>query len=373
LAGEVSDAELRLLRAAAQGLLDREGARSVRKIAHDALTLQAQDTSAATLALRARSAAAGERGERALTAEGARAQAARPTVCRSWLMRNTIHLFATDDLAWMRPLIAERPLRPALRRLDQLGVSVAKLDEAMAMLAERLERGPLNRAEAIEALGASGIEPGENNSRIYWILHVATLRGILVVRPALERKPEYQAAPADRPLDRDAALGRLARRYLEAYGPAAPQDLASWGKITLTDARLAFDAAGELKAVTTSHGTLSALPDRLEPPRLEGPTVRLLGSWDNYFLGYRDRSVSVPAAHQRRVHPGAGYLKSAVLADGFTFGTWKVERASGALTVVVEPFDRIPRGARSALKREADDLGRFFETEAKLRIEPPAT
>ena len=105
---EVSDRELRLLRLRAQRLLPGSEAESVAAAARSCFTIQAQDAPAAALALRARI--------KGLTAESVRAQAADGEVCRAWLMRNTIHLFASEDLSWMRPLLAERPLRPAMTR-----------------------------------------------------------------------------------------------------------------------------------------------------------------------------------------------------------------------------------------------------------------
>ncbi len=78
--------------------------------AEAAFTIQAQDPPAAALAVRART--------HGLTLEDVRGQAADGTTVRAWLMRNTIHMFATADLGWMRPA-AGRALAdagaPALR------------------------------------------------------------------------------------------------------------------------------------------------------------------------------------------------------------------------------------------------------------------
>ena len=87
-----------------------------------AFTIQAQDPPAAALAVRART--------HGLTLEDAREQAADGTTVRAWLMRNTIHMFATADLGWMRPLLAERALMQAHRRFEELGVSSEEQDEA---------------------------------------------------------------------------------------------------------------------------------------------------------------------------------------------------------------------------------------------------
>lgn len=356
---EISDRELRLLRLQAQCLVPGSETKSVAEAAASALTIQAQDASAATLALRARTSG--------LTAEGVRAEAAEGTVFRAWLMRNTIHLFTAEDLVWMRPLLAECPLRPALNRLGQLGMDEARVNALLEVLRKRLAKGPLSRAEARELVIAQGVEPGENNQRIYWFFHVAAVRGALAVSPALDQKQTFVAAPADEPLDRAEGYGRLARRFLAAYGPATHRDFAYWGKITIADAKLGWDGAGELEQVATERGPMSALPGRLDPPSLEQPLVRLLPIWENYLLGYEDRDPAMPAAHSR--FPGAG--RPSATADGFAFGHWRVDRAKGSIGVVIEPFDRLPKGVLPGLEAEAAEIGRFVEAEAELRVDLP--
>lgn len=357
---QLSDRELRLLRLRAQRLLPGFEAGSVAEAAATALTIQAQDAPAATLALRARTIG--------ITAEGVRAEAGEGKVFRAWLMRNTIHLFAADDLAWMRPLLAERPLRPALKRFEQLGMDEARIDQVLGALRNRLAKGPLPRSEAREVVMAEGVDPGENNQRIYWLFHVAAIRGVLVVSPALDQKQTFIAAPADEPPDRAEGYARLAKRFLAAYGPATPRDLAYWGKITLADARLGWEGAGDLAEVMTERGPMSALPGLLDPPSPDQPVVRLLPIWENYLLGYEDRDPAMPSAHAR--FPGAG--RPSATADGYAFGHWRIERARGSIVVVIEPFGRVPKGARPGLEAEAEDIGRFLSAEAKLRVEKHA-
>ena len=358
---EISDRELRLLRLRAQRLLPGGEAKSVADAARSCFAIQAQDAAAAALALRART--------KGLNAESVRAQAADGLACRAWLMRNTIHLFASEDLRWMRPLLAERPLRPAMLRFEQMGMDEAAVEKLLELLRERLARGPLPRAEARELVIGGGLDPGENNQRIYWLFHVATVRGVLVVSPALDQKQTFVAAAQDEPLDRAEGYGRLARRFLEAYGPATHRDLAYWAKCRVEDARLGWEAAGNLTEIETPYGRMSALPGSLErAPSADEPVVRLLPVWENYLLGYENREPAVPAPHDRM--PGAG--KPAATADGRSFGHWRIDRGRDSIEIVVEPFTtRLPKGVRPGLEAEAADVGRFISAEVKLRVERP--
>ena len=282
-------------------------------------------------------------------------------------MRNTIHLFADEDLAWMRPLLAAAPMRPAERRLKQLG-AWEQLPKALDALRRRLKKGSLSREETRELLAGQGIERGEGaetNAPYYWSFHAAALEGVLVMRPALDPKGPFGLAPSgDEPGEE--GWGRLARRYLEAYGPATVDDFAYWGKIRLSDARRGWGQVEDAVEVMTGHGAMTALPELLEPPATDEPSIRLLGTWDNYMLGHRGRVLSVRPGHAERLPLMAGYR--CAIADGVVFAGWKLERGRGSVTVAVEPFGRLPAGARKGLEWETENVGRFLETEAKLRV-----
>jgi hypothetical protein len=360
-ATELSDRDVRLLRLRAQGLLPGHEFSSVLETARGCLCLQAQDVPTARLALRARTTG--------LTTETAAEEGAGGDVCRCWLMRNTVHLFANDDLAWMRPLLAPTPMRQAQRRLEQLGVA-AELPRALTALRRRLKRGPLSRDEARAFLAERGIEPGENNSAFYWTLHAAALQGILVMHPALDPKSPLAAAPlvaAPSGSEAGADWGRLARRYLQSYGPATVRDFAYWAKIKLADARRGWELADDAVEVATERGPMTALPGLLEPPVADEPVVRLLGTWDNYMLAHKGRELAVKPAHSDHLPLLSGFR--CAIANGLVFASWRLERAKGSVTVAVEPFGRLPNAFREGLERETADLGRFLETEATLRID----
>lgn len=360
---ELSDRELRLLRLRAQGLLPGSQAKSVAAAATRALAIQSQDVGVGRLGVRSRT--VGLTSARAARARGA---------CRSWLMRNTLFLFAEKELAWLRPVLFERPLIQAMRRLDQEGVPETEVERLLGVLADRVAQGPLPRQEARELLRAEGVDPGENNQRIYWTFHAAALRGVIAVRPPLEPKQSFAPGPPSEELPREQALGRLARRFLKSHGPATPDDLAYWAKTTKGNARLGWENAGRTVEVMTEQGPMTALPGTLDPPQTDGPVVHLLGSLDHWLLSWADRSVAVPAERMDLWSLGG---RAYAYADGRAFGTWRLapsERGASPgseLTVVVEPFGgRLPRGLREGVDRETSDLGRFFESEAQLVIEP---
>ena len=72
---------------------------------------------------------------------------------------------------------------------------------------------------------------------------------------------------------------------------------------------------------------------------LDEPVVTLLGAWDHWLLSWADRTLTIPA-DQTDIWLVAE--RPSAFADGHAFGTWRTERGPGSLTIIVEPFGRLP-------------------------------
>jgi hypothetical protein len=102
------------------------------------------------------------------------------------------------------------------------------------------------------------------------------------------------------------------------------------------------------------------------------PSVRLLGAFDTYLLGYRGRDPALAPAHAKRIQAGGGIIHPAVLVDGRVAGTWRLRRdgrpAPGAVTIAVEPFVPLDPALRPAIEADAADIGRFLGVPAQLSL-----
>src|SRR5262249_40550530 len=134
-----------------------------------------------------------------------------------------------------------------------------------------------------------------------------------------ERVP---AAPAR---SRDEALAELARRYLRSRGPATPRDFGWWSSLGATEARKGLD-----------------LVRAEDDPPLGKSAARahLLPAFDEYLVGYTDRSAVLDPAHTKRINAGGGLLAPVVLIDGRVAGVWK--RTFDKETVVLTPMPLRP-------------------------------
>jgi hypothetical protein len=175
--------------------------------------------------------------------------------------------------------------------------------------------------------------------------------------------------PAAGPLDRDAALATLARRYLTGHAPATVADLRAWSGLPAADARRAVGLVeDELVEVTTPDGAAWVPRETAEPTA--GRVVRVLGGFDPYLLGYRDRKLAVPAASAGRVRAG-GMIAPTVVVDGRVVATWRSRRAAAGLTATVQPFARLDEEVRAGVEAEVADVGRFLGVPPTVVFDAP--
>lgn len=364
----LTDDQIRRLRLRGQQLLrDAEDVPDVAAVVRQVGGLQAQDLPAALLSARARC--------RGLTAEAMEhALLETRSLVRTWLMRGTIHLVAAEDIGWLLAVFGPRFNNTSRRRREQLGLDDETAIRGACVLEDVLHRrGPLTRAE-IRAEPALEAVPLDGQAAPH-LIRYAALEGRLCYGPWQDGEPAYAALTAwiDRPAPppEHEALALLTRRYLRAYGPATPRDMATWSGLTLGPVREGFERIeDELAEVVVEGETAWMLTEetqRLDDlPRRFG--TRLLPKYDTLLLGYRSRDWILPAAHAKRICPGGGLLRRSVLADGRIVGTWDPVRYGDDLRVVVELFEDISPAARDELEVDAEDVGRFLGHAATLEM-----
>ena len=361
------------LRLHAQHLTSQRTRRAgaVAKVVRELCGIQAQDAGAAALGIRARAA-----GLRAADVERALVQDR--SIVRSWCMRGTLHLLASEDLGWLLGLLGPRFARSNRGRRAQLGLDDDGSRRAIRALRSVMSgSAPLTRRQIVEKLAARRIHlTGQARPHL---LSLASLEGIICHGPSQGREPTFvllaewiDPGPA---LPQEEALRQLTQRYLSAYAPAAPEDFAAWSGLPLTEARNAWRGISggllEARIGGSPAWMLKTQAKRLGEAAERGRVVRLLPSFDTYLLGYHNRGLVLPGKHARRILPGGGLVHPALLVDGRVLGRWRVARNRNAAEVVVEPFQALGRDVRRLLQVEADDVARFLGVEAGLRVLKP--
>jgi hypothetical protein len=165
--------------------------------------------------------------------------------------------------------------------------------------------------------------------------------------------------------DEEQGLGHLLRRYLAAFGPARLADAAGWAGVQVTKLRPAADRL-RLRTFRDEEGkTLLDLP-RAPIPDADAPApARFLPTWDAMLLVHARRTQILPERFRPIIfHTKAPHSFPTFLVDGAVAGTWQVERTAAKATLVLEPFEGLPREPERALRDEAERLLRVVESVA---------
>lgn len=298
--------------------------------------VQAQDPVGFRLAVRARSTTAS-------SAEVDRCLTDDRSLVVDWLCRGTLHLVRSEDRAWLHALTTPPLLTSNRRRLEQEGVDPAMAERGVATVSRELvTQGPRTRAQLREALDSAGVRT--QGQALVHILGAASFAGLCLRGPMVDGEQAF-VDPRDwlgeqRPVDRDAALAELARRYLAGHGPASDRDLAAWSGLGLRDVRAGLRSVGGLVEL---GGGLVALR---APQASELPSPVLLGPFDPVLHGWASRDWVV-GPDEAGVVTSNGLFRPTALVHGAVVATWR--RPGGVVELMPRDGATIGRDDQRAL------------------------
>ncbi len=291
-------------------------------------------------------------------------------IVRSWPMRGTLHLVPAEDLGWMLRLTTARSIASAGDRRASLGIADLDVERARNIAVASLNGGRVMTRDAIlAAIRAGGV--ATQGQRGYHLLWYLAQTGTLVLGPADGRQQTFvlldEWVRQPRRLERDEALGELARRYFASHGPATVKDLARWCGLTMAEVRKGIDLAGATLAMRVLAGTSYYLaPETLDaaPPVAR---VHLLPGFDEYLLGYQDRTTVLAPEHSQAIAPGGnGVFRPTILVDGEVVGTWRRTIMAREIVVDAAPFVPLSGRVTAALRDAVEAYGAYLGQPTRL-------
>jgi hypothetical protein len=160
-----------------------------------------------------------------------------------------------------------------------------------------------------------------------------------------------------------AAIERLVRRHLGAFGPATVADVAQWSGLPVARLRpgvAALDAAGALRRFRDERGrALLDLVDAALPDEEVPAPPRLLPMWESMILALADRMRLVDDDDRAAVVARNGDTLATFTVDGRIAGRWWAEREGRKTRIEIEPFRPIPRAAARDLEAAGARLAAF--------------
>ncbi|MFC0865360.1 winged helix DNA-binding domain-containing protein [Sphaerimonospora cavernae] len=294
---------------------------------------------------------------------------------RTWPMRGTIHFVPPRDAHWMLDLMGSRALAGAAKRRAYLGLSEEVAERAVEVLGTALAGGGrLTRSQCVAVLADKGIEAAGQLG--YHLLWYASQRGVLCIAPNIGNEHSFvlldEWVPDPHRPDRDEALATIALRYFRGHGPTTRQDFAGWTGLTAADAKRGIAAAGDQLAGVTVDGVEMYLEPALldtAPSAMDGREVLVLPGFDEYLLGYKDRTLMLADEHKPAIIPGNnGIFQATVVCDGRVVGTWKRSLTKTKVQITVQPLVPLGKAERAKIEQTFEEYARFVGRTPEVRL-----
>ncbi len=285
-------------------------------------------------------------------------------IIRTWAMRGTLHFIAAEDIRWTLDLLGPGTIASSARRFQRLELDENVLSRSRKVFIRALQGNrQLTRAAMMGLLEGAGISTTQQ--RGYQVLWRLAQEG-LICFAAREGKQQSFAlleewAPSGIHLQRDVALGELARRYFKGHGPATVQDFIWWTGLPTSDAKMALSSVrSELSEHVIGGVSYWMLPQEPQTGSAEG-TAYLLPGFDEYLLGYKDRSAVLEPRHSRKIVPGGnGMFLPMLVVNGRVAGTWKRVLKRSEVTFTFMPFEPLKNEEQRAIATAGQHYRRFL-------------
>jgi hypothetical protein len=276
-------------------------------------------------------------------------------IVRTWPMRGTLHFVPPEDAKWRLKLSASRMLARDGRRLKQLGLDEEIMERCKELFYGALKGNKrLSRPEMMTLLEEAGIST--ENQRGYHILWYVSQTGLICLGPMQDKKQTFvlldEWVPNSRELSREESLAELTWRYFASHGPATVHDFAWWAGLTVPEARSGLE--------TASPGLISEKLDGKEywmtsdaPGRIahDKSSMHLLPGFDEYLLGYKDRSAVLAVEDAPKVVPGKnGVFLPTLVGGGRVVGTWKRRLKKNSIDIELRPFTHLGDSEERAIE-----------------------
>lgn len=270
--------------------------------------LQGQDQNAVLQAIAMRAAPG-------TTVDDVRAAFDAGTLVRGWPMRGTLFATTPEDLAGFTRVTGPRLGATLRTRRAFVGITDADFDAAMTVAIGALDARPHSREELAALWAAAGVPQGPGIN--YHLVSTLAISGVLQLGRFSGRDQLVERARPSTE-DESAFLVRMARAFFGARGPATLDDFAWWTKLPKGLLRPAVDEVEGLERVLV-EGLESHYLDG-GTPALDVPRELVVPAFDEWLLGYRDRSLVASDEVMRDIATVNGIFRAARLVDGVVVG-----------------------------------------------------
>lgn len=285
-------------------------------------------------------------------------------ILRTHVMRPTWHFVSPTDIRWLLALTAPRVCVLMAYYDRQLELDSAIFLQSNMALTKALQGGKqLTRTELASTLQQIGI--ATEGQRLTQIMMHAELDGIVCSGARRGKQFTYalldERVPQAKVLDHDEALAELVKRYFTSHGPATMQDFIWWSGLTSTEAKVGLEMNASQLLYESVNGQAYWFSELTPLAQDISPTAYLLPNFDEYTVGYKDRSAVLDMSHMNKLTTrNSDILGHVIVLDGRVIGTWKRTLTKDTVFVVLNPFAALNETEMHAVTTAAERYGAFL-------------
>jgi Winged helix DNA-binding domain len=284
-------------------------------------------------------------------------------ILRTHVMRPTWHFVTPADIRWMLALTAPR-VRALMAFNDrQIELDKVTLKKSNDVLVRTLQGGKqLTRLELSKALQKNKINTDE--LRLTHIVMHAELDGIVCSGARQGKQFTYalleERVPQAEMLEHDEAVVELARRYFRSHGPATLKDFIWWSGLSSGNAKRGLETIkSELEYEIVDGETFWFSPMIVMPAK--GTKAYLLPNYDEYTVGYTNRSAIFDTAHADKLDSrGSVLAQHVILSAGRITASWKRTLEKKSVAIETTPFLALKKTEMKAIIQAAERYANFL-------------
>jgi hypothetical protein len=164
-------------------------------------------------------------------------------------------------------------------------------------------------------------------------------------------------------------LAEITRRYFTGHGPATLKDFMWWSGLNLAEVKRGVQLAGDALQEVAIDDATYYMRKGAQPAQGGLNEAFMLPTYDEYLIGYKDRSAAVAKEHYD-VHIAAPNMVfgSAIIYQGKGIAMWKRKLKKDVVLISIKQFSKLSPSEGKAIKKAVDRYGEFLGLPVQYEI-----
>ncbi len=170
-----------------------------------------------------------------------------------------------------------------------------------------------------------------------------------------------ERVPAAKALEHDDAVVELAKRYFTSHGPATLKDFIWWSGLSAADAKRGLEMIKPGFEQESVNGESYWFTESIQKTKSTGAKAYLLPNYDEYTVGYTNRSAIFDIVHNSKLDArGSVLAQHVILTAGRIVATWKRTLQKKSVLIETAPFTALKKTEMRAVIEAAERYANFL-------------